>query len=76
MPEPEELTQGPYHDEELNRNSYLGPAFSSHRDILAELARLGDKSPLADCAGFEGATIQAREPDPGWCIRRIMLRIS
>jgi len=31
VPEPKELTQCPYHDEELNRDSYLSPAFSSHR---------------------------------------------
>ena len=46
MPEPEELTQCPYHDEELNRDSYLSPAFSSHGDILAGWTTLGDKSPL------------------------------
>jgi hypothetical protein len=34
VPEPEELTQCPYHDEELNSDSYLSPAFSSHEDIL------------------------------------------
>jgi len=30
VPEPEELTECPYHDEELSRDSYLSPAFSSH----------------------------------------------
>jgi hypothetical protein len=30
VPEPVELTQCPYHDEELSRDSYLSPAFSSH----------------------------------------------
>jgi len=46
VPEPEELTECPYHDEELSRDSYLSPAFSSHGDILAGRATLGDKSPL------------------------------
>ncbi len=46
VPEPEELAERPYHDEELSRDSYLSPAFSSHADILAGRAALGDKSLL------------------------------
>src|SRR5690349_22596585 len=46
LPETEELTECPYQDEELSRDSYLSPAFSSHGDILAGRATLGDKSPL------------------------------
>jgi len=46
LPETEELTECPYQDEELSRDSYLSPAFSSHADILAGRATLGDKSPL------------------------------
>ncbi len=30
VPEPEDLTQRPHHDEELNRDSDLSPAFSRH----------------------------------------------
>ncbi len=44
--EPEELTECPNHDEELNRDSYLSPAFSSHGDILAGRTTLGDKLPF------------------------------
>jgi len=46
VPEPEELTECPYHDEELNRDSYLSPTFSSHADILTGRAALGEKSLL------------------------------
>ena len=33
--ESEELAERPHHDEELSRDSYLSPAFSSHADILS-----------------------------------------
>jgi hypothetical protein len=53
LPETEELTECPYQDEELSRDSYLSPAFSSHGDILAGRATLGDKSPLrSQVTGF------------------------
>jgi hypothetical protein len=47
VPEPEELAERPHHDEELSRDSYLSPAFSSHADILNGRATLGDKSLFA-----------------------------
>jgi len=40
VPQPEELTECPCHDEELGRDSYLSPSFSSHGNILAGRATL------------------------------------
>jgi len=62
VPEPEELTECPYHDEELSRDSYLSPAFSSHGDILAGRATLGDKSPLRSLCWAKSL--------PGWSATR------
>ena len=69
MPEPEELTQCPNHDEELNRDSYLSPAFSSHGDILAGLGMLPwlapsgrARAPAAADPGRPGAPRNIRMP--------------
>jgi hypothetical protein len=49
--EPEKLTECPYHDEELSRDSYLSPAFSSHGDILSGRQRLATNRHCAHYAG-------------------------
>jgi hypothetical protein len=72
VPEPEDLTQGPDDDKELNRDSYLGPTLSRHGESVVGRAD-GAKSPIHSSSGsLTSAKPQDKLRDELTCFTRFL----